>query len=44
MQLNPSEGFIKMTRRKVTELLTLISFTITVWILCIAYAITSLGD
>jgi len=33
-----------MTTRKVTELLTLIGFTVTVWILCIAYAITSLGD
>jgi len=33
-----------MAGRKVTELLTLIGFTITVWILCIAYSIANLGD
>jgi len=33
-----------MVKQKVTKLLRFVSFVITVWILCIAYAIASLGD
>jgi len=33
-----------MIKQKATTILRFASFAITIWILCIAYAVTSLGD
>jgi len=33
-----------MSKHKAAKFVKFISFTITIWILCIAYAVMSLGD
>jgi len=33
-----------MIKHKVKKFVKIISFAFTIWILCIAYAVTSLGD
>jgi len=33
-----------MFNHKATKLMKFVSFTIAIWILCIAYAVVSLGD
>jgi len=38
------EGVHDMFNHKATKLMKFVSFTIAIWILCIAYAVVSLGD
>lgn len=33
-----------MVKKKITRVFKFISFAVTLWVLCIAYAITNLGD
>jgi hypothetical protein len=33
-----------MAKRNIKKLLKFLSFALTVWILCVAYAVTSIGD
>ena len=42
--LDSNVGFIEMIKRKITRLLMFLGFAIAIWILCTAYAVTSLGD